>query len=66
MMDNLPALCYAGSMNHTVEKREGFKGERMIVLPTEALSLIHILKPVTWMQVPSVMASYSSWVQAMS
>ena len=36
MMDNLPALCYAGSMNHTVEKREGFKGERMIVLPTEA------------------------------
>lgn len=23
-------------MNHTVEKREGFKGERMIVLPTEA------------------------------
>ena len=36
MMDNLPALCYAVSMNHTVEKREGFKGERMIVLPTEA------------------------------
>ena len=23
-------------MNHTVEKREGFKGERMIVLPTKA------------------------------
>ena len=42
MMDNLPTLCYAVSMNHTVEKREGFKGERMIVLPTEALSLIHI------------------------
>ena len=36
MMDDPPALCYTGPMSGSIEKRDGFKGERMIVLPTEA------------------------------
>lgn len=35
MMDNLTPICYTAAMN-TIHKPDGFKGERMIVLPTEA------------------------------
>lgn len=35
-MDKIPLICYHGAMEE-FSKREGFKGERMIVLPTEAL-----------------------------
>ena len=37
MMDNLPQTCYALSMNRLQEwKADGFRGEQMIVLPTES------------------------------
>lgn len=37
MMDNIPRMCYLWIMNiFQDKKRDGFKGERMIVLPTEA------------------------------
>lgn len=35
-MDNIPRVCYIGNMmNRNDKKTDGFKGERMIVLPTE-------------------------------
>ena len=39
MMDDLPGMCYTGPMSEQLEKntkQEGFKGERTIILPTEA------------------------------
>lgn len=38
-MDNLPIICYTGPMEILLDpKRDGFYGETMIVLPTEAFS----------------------------
>lgn len=47
MIDNIPLICYNPSMNeYTDKKADGFKGERYIVIPTEAFQTFANLSQV--------------------